>query len=122
MNNSSVLINEQLLEIFSWSFSHNTVGYFLSLFFAFNVAFGSLITKKLTNFKIHFSIIGIYTTIITIPLGICIVLASELSGYHVRDYSLIHEVAFIYDIVFFLLGSISGIFKLFIKINITLID
>lgn len=103
--NGTVHSKEQVLEIFSYSLSYSSIGYFLSLVTAFNVTFASLLVKKLTIHKVHFSVISFFTSIVTLPVGFGMVLVANVTGFEVKDYSLIHESTFIYEIIFVLIAS-----------------
>ena len=103
--NNSVPTNETLLELLSWTLSFNAIGYFLSLVCAITLAIASVATKELTILKTHFSIIGLYTSFIGLPLSFSLVIVSNIAGYEIKEFSLFYQLSFLYDVAFVLISA-----------------
>lgn len=113
--NQTVVNNDNLMEIFSWTFSFHTIGYFFSLLSAIILAVAYFVTKKLNNRKTHFSLINLFTAFFGLPISICFAVLSNQAGYDIKDYSQIYEASFVWDVIYVLISATTSKFKYAIK-------
>lgn len=102
--------NNDLVEIFSWTFSSYSVGYFFSLLSAIILAVAYFVTKKLNNRKTHYSLINLFTAFFGLPISICFVIVSNQAGYDIKDFSQIYESSFVWDVIYVLISAATSNF------------
>ena len=110
-NNSSYVLNYEkgLSKIF---------GTTLALFSALFCAFGQIISKKIADKKVHFSIPCIYQSFVGLPLSLLISLILVFTGIQRYDLNLLKDTKNIcYQILFAIGSSLFGIFyQIFLNI------
>jgi hypothetical protein len=101
------------MEILSWKFSYESIGYIFSLLSAIILAVAYFVTKELNIRQTHFSLINLFTAFFGLPISIGFVILSNQAGYEVKDYSQIYKTAFIYDVIYVLISASTS--KIFLK-------
>ena len=88
--------------------TNQRIGYFLVLVLSLNISTSAILTKKLSNVRIHYSLICLYSSSIGIPVSLLLSIIAFAVNYGVRDLSEIYETSFIIEVIYLILSGITG--------------
>ena len=85
-------------------------GIIFGLLTAFFSAFVTVLMKKLTNKKVHFSIVIVYASYVGLPISFLISLVTFLSDKQIHDMTLVQDLpSILYQIGFAVMAGILGV-------------
>jgi drug/metabolite transporter (DMT)-like permease len=103
-SNHSSLAGE--LETQSGSFNF---GYVLAFVAPMLFSCSAIMTKELALRKVHFSIVSVWVASFGVPATLAVVVYQTVSGQ--RDLSLVGDTSFVYEVIFFLVAGVSGMYS-----------
>ena len=85
------------------------LGFSLAIFSALTSAIVSILIKKLTNIKAHFSVLIIYAGYVGLPTSLIITLVLYLVGAQKHKLNLIDKHELMWQIFFSITSAVSGL-------------
>lgn len=89
---------------------YQTLGLSLALISGFLYALFIVLTKQLQKYKIHFSVMNVYSCYFGFPLTIALSAISIATGITPKDMALINQPAFAWDVFYNVSSAILGKF------------